>query len=86
MQMKAMSARVAFGFVGESSANGADDKLADDHAESTPDEDGAPAEALNGPEGDGRRAHVDDGEDQGDEEGVLNGVRGIEGRWSSSRR
>jgi hypothetical protein len=64
--------------VGKGSSNGTDDELADDHAESTPDEDGAAAETLNGPEGDGGRAHVDNGEDHGDQEGVLDGVQGLQ--------
>ncbi len=66
------------GIVRKGSSHGTDDELADDHAESTPDEDGAAAEALDGPEGDGGRAHVDDGEDHGDQEGVLDGVQGLE--------
>jgi hypothetical protein len=64
--------------VGKGSSNGTDDELADDHAEGAPDEDSAAAESLNGPEGDGSRAHVDDGEDQGHEEGVGDGVQGLQ--------
>jgi hypothetical protein len=66
------------GIVGKGSSNGTDDELADDHAESTPDKDSAAAETLNGPEGDGGRAHVDNGEDHGDQEGVLDGVQGLQ--------
>lgn len=48
-----------------------DKELADQHAQSTPDEQGATAEALDGPEGEGRAAHVDQGEDERDQERVL---------------
>ncbi len=63
---------------GQGGADGADDELADDHAQRAPDEDGAAAEALHGPEGDGGGAHVDEREDEGDEEGVRDGAQGLE--------
>lgn len=59
-------------------ADDGDDELADDHAEGTPDEQGATAEALDGPEGDGGGDDVDDGGDHGDEEGVLDGAEVLE--------
>jgi hypothetical protein len=49
-------------------------ELADQHTESTPEEDGAAAKLLDSPEGDGSGADVDQGEDQGDQEGVVNGT------------
>lgn len=55
-----------------------DDELADGHAEGTPEEDGAAAEALDGPEGDGGGEHVDDGEDHGNQELVRDGASGLE--------
>jgi hypothetical protein len=56
------------------------DKLADQHAEGTPDEQRTTTESLNGPEGDGGRADVDEGEDQRDQEGVADGTSGLEER------
>ena len=58
--------------------NDGDDELANQHAEGTPEEDGAATEALDGPEGDGGGEHVDDGEDHGDQELVLDGTGGLE--------
>lgn len=66
------------GVVGQDGADDGDDELADDHAEGAPDEDGAAAEALNGPEGDGRRAHVDQVGDERDEERVLDRAERLE--------
>ena len=60
--------------------NNSDDKLAAQHAEGTPDEQGTTSELLNSVEGDGGRADVDEGEDQGDQEGVANGTSGLEER------
>ena len=54
------------------------DELADEHAESTPDEQRATAEFLDGPERDGGRAHVDEGGDEGDEEGVADRSKRLE--------
>jgi len=55
-------------------------ELADQHAKSTPDEQRTTSELLNGVEGDGSGADVDEGEDQGDQEGVADGAgRGQEG-------
>jgi hypothetical protein len=56
-------------------ADDGDDKLADRHADSAPDEQRAPTEPLNGVEGDGRRADVDDGGDDGDQERILQADR-----------
>lgn len=57
-----------------------DDKLADCHAKGAPEEDGAAAETLDGPERDRGGEDVDDGEDHGDEELVLDGAGGLEER------
>ena len=59
------------------SGNG-DDELADDHTEGTPDQERTTTEALNGPEGNGGRAHVDEGGNKGDEEGILDRTQGLE--------
>ena len=64
--------------VGKGGSDGTDDELADDHAESAPDKDGAATETLDSPEGDGGGADVHDGEDQGHEEGVLDCVERLE--------
>ncbi len=59
----------------------AHEELADQHAEGAPDQDGAAAEALDGPEGERRGEDVDEGEDERDEEGVVDGAGGLkEGR------
>lgn len=55
-----------------------DDELADDHAQSTPQEQGTTADLLNHVEGDGGRADVNDGGDHGQEERVLNGAELLE--------
>src|SRR3569833_2767425 len=55
-----------------------DEELADQHAQGTPDEDGAAAEALDGPEGNRGREDVDQREDQGHQEDVLDGARGLQ--------
>lgn len=51
------------GVLGQGGADGGDDELADDHSDCAADEDGAPAETFDGPEGDWGGADVDDGED-----------------------
>jgi hypothetical protein len=55
-----------------------DDKLADQHAEGTPNKERTTTELLNSVEGDGGRADVDKGEDQRDQEGVANGTGRLE--------
>jgi hypothetical protein len=62
----------------DSNTDNSDDKLADQHAEGTPNEERTTTELLNGVEGDGGRADVDKGEDQRDQEGVANGTGGLE--------
>lgn len=57
------------------STDDSDDELADNHAEGTPDEQGATTELLNGPEGDGGGADVDNGRDHTDQERVVDGVQ-----------
>ena len=64
--------------IGESSTDGSDDELANDHAEGTPDEDRAAAEALDGPERDRGGADVDNGKNHGDEERVVDRAEGLE--------
>jgi len=60
--------------VGRDGTDDGHDILADAHAQGTPDEEGAAAETLHGPEGEWGRAHVDEGGDHGDEEGVVDGA------------
>ena len=55
-----------------------DKELADQHAERTPDEQWSTAELLDGVEGDGGGAHVDECEDEGDQEGVADGTSRLE--------
>jgi hypothetical protein len=52
--------------------------LADQHAQSTEDQERATAEALNSPEGQRSGADVDQGEDEGDQEGVADGTSRLE--------
>ena len=58
--------------------NYTNDELHDDHSRAANDEDFAATEALNGPEREWGRACVDEGGDQGDEEGVLDRAEGGE--------
>ena len=58
-----------------------DEELADQHTEGTPDKEWTTAELLNGVEGDWSRAHVDQGEDQGNQEDVVDGAGGLQ-EWS----
>lgn len=58
--------------------NDGDDELADDHAERTPDEQGAAADSLHTPERDRGRADVDEGRDERDQERVLDGAELLE--------
>lgn len=55
-----------------------DDELGDDHSGATEDENTATTEALNDPEGERGGKHVDEGGDQGDEEGVVDRAKGGE--------
>lgn len=55
-----------------------DKELADKHAKGTGNEDSSSTEALNSPEGEGSRADVDKGEDERNEEGVVNGTGRLE--------
>lgn len=55
-----------------------DDELTDNHAQGTPQEQGTTANLLNGVEGDGSGADVDDGGDHAQEEGVLDGTELLE--------
>src|SRR3569833_180782 len=71
--------RVGVGVVeADRDADDGDEELADQHAQGTPDEDGAAAEALDGPEGNRGREDVDQREDQGHQEDVLDGARGLQ--------
>ena len=55
-----------------------DDELHDDHSCASDDEDLATTEAFDRPEGDGGGADVDEGCDEGDQEGVVNRAEGFE--------
>lgn len=58
--------------------NNGDDELADNHSESTPQQQRATTNFLNGPESNRSREHVDDGGDHADEERVVDGSEGLE--------
>ena len=58
-----------------------DEELADQHAQGTPHEERTTTELLNSPEGEWGGADVDQGEDQGDQEGVADGTGGLQ-EWS----
>ena len=60
-----------FGIPSIGRADNGNDELADDHAQSTPDEKGAATESLNGPERDRGGANIDEGGDKADKEGVA---------------
>lgn len=62
----------------DSDTNDGDDELADKHTESTDEEDASATESLNGPEGQGSRADVDEGEDERHEEDVADSTGGLE--------
>lgn len=55
-------------------------ELADQHTKGTPDEERATSELLNGVEGNWGRAHVNESEDEGDQEGVGDGSGGLQER------
>lgn len=54
------------------------EELADQHAKSTPEKDGAATEPLNSPERDRGGEDVDDGKDHGNQEAVADGAGGLE--------
>lgn len=61
-----------------SSSDNGDDELADNHAQSTPEEQSTTTELLHGVERDGSGADVDDGGDHADQEGVFDGSQALE--------
>ena len=56
-------------------ADDAHDEFGDEHAHGAPDQEGATAEFLDGPKGEGRGEDVDDGGDHADHEGVIDGSK-----------
>lgn len=58
--------------------NDTDDELHDDHPRTSDDEDLAATKAFDCPKGDGGRADVDQGCDEGDEKGVGDRAEGLE--------
>ncbi len=58
--------------------NDPDDELHDDHSRASDNEDLAATEAFDCPKGDGGRADIDEGRDEGDEEGVADRAEGGE--------
>lgn len=66
------------GVGGEDGTDDGNNELADDHAQSTPDEDGTTSEALNSPEGERGREDVDQGGDERDQEGVVDNFELLE--------
>ncbi len=61
-----------------SDTDNTNDELHNDHTGSANYEQLATAESLNGVERDGRRAYVDEGGDQGDEKGIIDGAQTLE--------
>lgn len=59
-------------------ADDADDELRDDHSGGADDEELAATEAFDGPEGQGGGADVDEGGDEGDQEGVIDRAQTLE--------
>jgi hypothetical protein len=62
----------------DSDTNDGDEELADKHTQGTDEEDRSATESLNSPERQGSGADVDEGEDERDEEDVVNGTGGLE--------
>lgn len=58
-----------------------DDELADQHTESTPDEESTATELLDGVEGNWGGADIDEGEDERDQEGVADSTSRLQ-EWS----
>lgn len=58
----------------DSHTDDGNEELANEHTESTPDEERTATPLLNGVERDGSGADIDEGEDQGDQEGVADGA------------
>jgi hypothetical protein len=69
---------VVLGFLARGDTDDAHDELHDDHTGGTNDEELATTESLNGVEGDGCRADIDEGGDEGDQEGILDRAEGGE--------
>ena len=61
-----------------SNTDNSDDEFANQHSQSTPNEDCTTAVLLNDVEGDGSRADVDEGGDETDEEGVVDRAKFLE--------
>lgn len=64
--------------VGEGGSDSTDNKLADDHAQGSVDHDGATAETLNGPEGNRGGDDIDNGENHGNQERVVDRAKGLQ--------
>jgi hypothetical protein len=62
----------------DSDTDDGDEELADKHTKSTDEEDGSTTKSLNSPEREGSGADVDEGEDERDEEDVVDGTGGLE--------
>lgn len=62
----------------DSDTNDGNEELADKHTESTDEKDGSTTESLNSPERERGGADVDEGEDERDEEDVVDGTGGLE--------
>lgn len=58
--------------------NDGNEELADEHTKSTNKKNGSTTESLNSPERQGSGADVDEGEDERDEEDVVDGTGGLE--------
>ena len=69
---------VVFGFLARGDTEDSHDELHDNHTGGTDDEELATAESLDGIEGDGCGAYIDEGGDQRDQEGILDRAEGGE--------
>jgi hypothetical protein len=78
------SVRVAWVWVSvveaDCNTDNGDQELTDEHAKGAPDEQWSTAELLNGPERERRAADVDQGEDERNQKGIVDGTRGLEER------
>jgi len=78
----ALASSIQVGLVeADSNTNDGAEELADEHTSSSNDEERSPTELLNCVEGDGCRADVDQGEDQGDQESIADCAGRLQ-KWS----
>jgi hypothetical protein len=76
---------VVSGVLASGGTNGTDDKLHDNHTSGTEDEDASATDLLNHDEGSGGGEHVDQGGNEGDEEGIPDGSKLLEENRATTR-